>query len=142
MPRRPKRLRGHDLALHLEHTATFKGVARARTKQTYLSAQYKINHAISLNIYDAARSYRDTQPGLTSVPLRAILKDQRFRNAWGTFKGGHRWEYSTEKREWVKKYRKKGGITSTFSEKMAAATTLGWHSDQLEAIDKLRNISP
>lgn len=140
MAKRPKRLRGHDLELHLEHTAHFQGVVLARTKQTYLSADYKIRHAISLNIYDAARSYKDTHRDPRR--LREILKDQTFRNTWGTFKGGHRWVYDTEKSEWVKKYRKKGGITSTFKERMAAATMLGWHSAQTEAIEKLRNISP
>ncbi len=71
-----------------------------------------------------------------------IIADTQFRNAWNTFRGGWRWKYSAETHEYVKVYKKKGGIQSTFQEKMDAAVVLGWHRNETEAIEKLRNMSP
>ncbi len=105
---------------------------RARVTQTYLSAEQKINYGISLNIWDAARSYKDTHDDPRG--LRAILKDDTFRYNWNVFRGGYRWKYDREESKWVTQYKKKGGIQSTFKEKMRAATVLGWHSDEPEAI--------
>lgn len=136
----PKRLRGHDLELELEKTATYRGVVTARTQQRYLSVEDKLRYDISLNIYDAARSYKETHGDTRG--LRAIIKDTTFRKNWNTFRGGYRWKYDREKSEWVTVYKKKGGIQSTFKEKMKAATVLGWHRDEPEAIEKLRNMSP
>ena len=142
MAKKPKRLRGQALALHLEKTSQYQRVQDTQRAQKYLPADYKLSHGIPLNIYDAARSYRETQ-GEPDRPLREVLKDDRFRNAWGTFKGGHRWKYSVTKHEWVKSYRKKGGIESTTKQKLDAAKIIGWYGGPVaEPIDKLRNISP
>src|SRR4029077_16190319 len=100
MPRKGERLRGIHLASELEKTGIFRGVAEARVRQRYLPADYKVRHFISLNIYDAAHSYKETHGDPRGI--RAILADTEFRNAWNTFRGGWRWKYDTEKSEWVK----------------------------------------
>lgn len=134
-PRKPSRLRGHDLALELDRTGQYQAQAESRIAQSYLSESDKTRLGIPLNAYDAARSYRE-QWGLQDTPLREILKDERFRTAWGTFKGGYRWE--GERRL----YKKEGGIYSTTKEKLAAAKTLGWYDSKKDAIDHIRQASP
>jgi hypothetical protein len=103
--------------------------------------EWKLSHGQPLNIYDAARSYRESH-GLTDTGIREILKDERFRNAWGTFKGGYRWA-RTKESGWAleRDYKKKGGIYSTTQEKIKAAEILGWYGAD-SALERLRNISP
>ena len=78
-----------------------------------------------LNIYDAARAYR-AKEGEPDRKLREILKDEEFRGAWRTFRGGGL---------------KRGKETSTPA-KFRAAEVIGWYSSKTEVIEKLRNLSP
>jgi hypothetical protein len=133
-----KRIRGQALRLQLDPTSQYNLVTETRAQQRYLSAEDKIRFNISLNIYDAARSYREEQ-GLESTPIRTILKDKRFRNAWGTFKGGYKYD---ENDHTTRLYKKKGGIASSTQQKMDAAKVLGWYDSKRDALDRLRNVSP
>lgn len=110
---------------------------KARRLHLYQTEQYKLDHGIQLNIYDAARSYRSKE-GL-DVGLRAILRNDEFREAWRTFKGGD--HYQREGSHWVKTGHIKGGRPTSFTEKMDAADTLGW-TDETQAIERLRSVSP
>jgi hypothetical protein len=126
MPRKPKRLRGHTLALHLDKASNYKGVVEARVGQKYLPADYKLSHNIPLNINDAARSYREKE-GTPTRGLRDVLKDAKFRSAWQDFRGGGL----------------KRGKPTTTKEKLDAAKVIGWYDGPVsEPIEKLRNVSP
>jgi hypothetical protein len=142
--KRRGRLRSHALAAYQERTSQYQRVKDAQVKQKYLPEEYKLSHGIPLNIYDAARSYREAQ-GTPDRPLRQVLKDDRFRNAWGIFKGGYKWDYDYKAHVWKKKYTKRGGIQSTTGEKLRAAQILGWYDGGTNtegAVQRLRNISP
>lgn len=109
----------------------------------HLSERDKLNTGVPLNIWDAARSYR-TAHGEPKSPLREVIKDDEFRHAWDTFRGGYRWRRAGEgENTWMVRGARKNtpGMTS-FDDKMAAATVLGWGPPRTEAIERLRNISP
>jgi hypothetical protein len=107
-----------------------------------LSEQEKLNLQIPLNIWDAAKAYRQTHGDTRS--LRVILKDPEFSNAWRTFRGGAgggtRWFDLTpsQRRDRLRR----GYVPTSFEEKMEAARVIGWAPNRNMAIDRLRNVSP
>jgi hypothetical protein len=121
--------------------ATFTPQESATRRHKGISERDKLNLGIPLNIWDAARSYRTTH-GESERPLREVLKDDEFRHAWNTFRGGYRWTRSGTTGWMVRGAKKKGGILSSFDDKIEAAKVLGWAPPRQEAIEKLRNISP
>jgi hypothetical protein len=135
------RIRGRELAELLEHGADFgfSSVNLGRVRQQYIPASDKARLGIPFNIYDAARSYKETHDDERG--LRAIIKDSEFRNAWNTFRGGYRWERKAETNWALERGRRKdGGIYSTTAEKMRAAEVLGW--SKTETTEALRRQSP
>ena len=123
-------------------TATFTRVQRAQLRKRSLSEREKLNLGIPLNIWDAAKSYR-LQSGDTRA-LRVVLHDPEFASAWRTFRGGAgggvRWFDLTDSQR--RDRMRRGYVPTSFDEKMEAARTLGWHGDEKQAIERLRNVSP
>lgn len=131
--------------------ATFTRQQRAQIRHRALSEQEKINLQIPLNIWDAAKSYRVTQGD--TRPLRVILHDPEFANAWRTFRGGAAgggiargpgkhlsWFDLTpaQRRDRMRR----GYRPTSFEEKMEAARVLGWAPSRDKAVERLRNVSP
>ncbi len=135
-----ERLRGRELAAFLEFDPFgFNALTFGRVRQKYIPASDKARLGIPFNIYDAARSYKETHDDPRG--LRAIIRDPEFRTAWNTFRGGYHWERKQET-GWAleKGRRKEGGIYSTSEEKFRAAEVLGW--DKSETTEALRRQSP
>ena len=123
-------------------SGTFSRVERAQLRKRSLSEREKLNLGISLNIWDAAKSYR-LQSGDTRS-LRVVIHDPEFASAWRTFKGGagggvRWWDLTASQR---RDRMRRGYVPTSFDEKMSAAQVLGWHTDQKQAIERLRNVSP
>ena len=113
-----------------------------------LSEREKLNAGTPLNIWDAAKSYR-LQSGDTRA-LRVVLHDPEFASAWRTFRGGAEGQGPNgERRSWFdltdsqrRDRMRRGYVPTSFDEKMEAARILGWHGDEKQAIERLRNVSP
>lgn len=123
-------------------SGTFTRQERAQLRKRSLTEREKLNLGISLNVWDAAKSYR-LESGDTR-PLRVVLHDPTFASAWRTFKGGagggvRWWDLTPAQR---RDRMRRGFVPTSFDEKMEAAKVLGWHRDQKEGVEKLRNVSP
>lgn len=87
-----------------------------RRSHTYIPVDEKLRRGIRLNVYDAARGYRDTQGMDPRTSIREIIRREDFRETWRTFRGGAR-TFS------------KRGTPTTLDEKVGAASRFGWAPD-------------